>query len=88
MRLAGVTSLTLAPALVHTLSKSEDSKKDVEALSLFKQGTESQGQARERLSFIDDEIKFRKAFAKSEGGKGQLKITQVHTISSANGHER
>ncbi|KAL2043781.1 hypothetical protein N7G274_003300 [Stereocaulon virgatum] len=80
MRLAGVTSLTLAPALVHTLSKSEDSKKEVEALSLFKQGSESQGQASERLSLIDDEIKFRTAFAKSEGGKGQLKTMQAIDI--------
>ncbi|KAL8738687.1 MAG: hypothetical protein Q9181_000571 [Wetmoreana brouardii] len=31
----------------------------------------------EKLSFVDDESKYRLAFAKSDGGKGQLKTTQA-----------
>ena len=77
MRLAGVTSLTLAPALIDTLSKSEESEEKVMDLSLFKQETNSTGDEIERLSFLDDENKFRKTFAKSEGGKGQSKTAQV-----------
>ncbi|KAK3167555.1 hypothetical protein OEA41_010682 [Lepraria neglecta] len=69
MRLAGVTSLTLAPALIDTLSKSEEPEEKVVDLSLFKQETNSTGDEIERLSFLDDENKFRKTFAKRQGTK-------------------
>lgn len=36
----------------------------------------------EKLSFIDDESKYRLAFAKSDGGKAQMKTTQVRTSIS------
>ena len=85
MRLAGVTSLTLAPALIDTLSKSEESEEKVMNLSLFKQETNSTEDEIERLSFLDDENKFRKTFAKSEGGKGQSKTAQVRNLVASIG---
>ena len=36
----------------------------------------------EKMSFIDDESKYRLAFAKSDGGKAQMKTTQVCTYTS------
>ena len=38
----------------------------------------------DKLSFIDDESKFRLAFAKSDGGKAQMKTTQVCASASFN----
>ena len=35
----------------------------------------------EKMSFVDDESKYRLAFAKSDGGKAQMKMTQVCTSS-------
>ena len=36
--------------------------------------------AMEKMTFVDEESKYRLAFAKSDGGKGQLKMTQVRAL--------
>ena len=77
MTVAGVDSLTVAPALLHTLSKAEDSEETLAKRSLFNKKTTSQEQKGERISFIDDESKFKQAFAKSDIGKGQVKTQKV-----------
>ncbi|KAK3172570.1 hypothetical protein OEA41_005894 [Lepraria neglecta] len=82
VKLAGVASLTIAPNLLHTLSKSEELESQLADRSLFQEKAMLEGQAVEHTTFIDDEAKFREAFAKSAGGKGQIKTAQAIEIFS------
>ena len=82
MKLAGVASLTVAPDLLRTLSKTEEQESELVDRSLFVERTRIKGQETEHKAFIDNETGYRKAFAESEGGKGQVKTAQVYTPSS------
>ncbi|KAL9125935.1 MAG: hypothetical protein Q9217_004930 [Psora testacea] len=77
MRLAGSSSMTIAPALLRELSGTNEAEAEVASRSLFKKGAKAQEQVTERVSFIDDEIKYREAFVKSDSGKGEGKTAQV-----------
>ena len=77
MKLAGVASLTVAPDLLRTLSKTEEQESELVDRSLFVERTKIKDQETEYNTFIDDETGYRKAFAESEGGKGQVKTAQV-----------
>jgi transaldolase len=77
MQLAGVAALTLPPTLLHPLSHTNEPEDKVVDCSLFKPASKVQEQEMERKSFIDEEAKYREAFAKSDGGKGKVKTTQV-----------
>jgi len=78
MRLAGIDSLTVAPDLLRTLSKTEESASNVAAMSVFEQ--DAQAIQIERMSFVNDEVRFREAFAKSDDGKGPVKTAQAIAI--------
>jgi transaldolase len=82
MQLAGVAALTLPPTLLHPLSHTNEPEDKVKDCSLFKHASKVEEQEMERKSFIDDETKYREAFAKSDGGKGKVKTTQVRTEHS------
>lgn len=77
MQVAGVAALTLPPTLLRPLSEMTEPEAKVTALSLFNHKTKVEGQEMERRSFVDEEAQFREAFAKSDGGKGKVKTTQV-----------
>ena len=77
MQLAGVAAFTIAPGLLQSLSETNEPIANVAPLSLFKSGTQTAKHETPRLSFIDDEARYRKAFAARDGGKGQLKTKQV-----------
>src|SRR5271154_3417239 len=66
MQLAGVAALTLPPTLLQALSATEEPEGQLAGLSLFKPKA-VQEEDMERKSFINDEAKFREAFAKSDG---------------------
>ncbi|KAG9241340.1 hypothetical protein BJ878DRAFT_578322 [Calycina marina] len=76
MKLAGIAALTLPPGLMSGLRDTEDSEDEVFNLSIFDHKTDD-SQASKRLSFIDDEAKFREAFSQRENGKGQSKTNQA-----------
>lgn len=80
MRLSGVDSLTVSPALLQTLSKTEESESNIVDLSVFKKDSKGQEQNTERMKFIDDETAYREAFAKSGDGKGPVKTAQVWKV--------
>lgn len=80
MKLAGIQSLTIAPDLLRTLSDTTEPEKETSERSMFKKNTRAEGQALEYTSYVDDESKFRKSFARSEGGKGQVKTSQVRAL--------
>lgn len=82
MKLAGVASLTIAPDLLQILSKTEEQESELVGRSLFVEGTKIQDQETEHKTFIDDETEYRRAFAESESGKGQVKTAQVYATLS------
>lgn len=76
-QLAEIDSMTVAPDLLRTLSKTEEPDVDATESSIFKQETKEQVQVRELTSFINDETRYREAFTKSYEGKGAWKTKQV-----------
>lgn len=78
-QLAGVNSMTVAPELLRTLSKTEEPKIDVTDSSIFERDTKATEQTIEVHSFMNDEKKYREAFARSYGGKGAWKTQEVGT---------
>ena len=79
-QLAGVDSMTIAPGLLRMLSKTEESEVDVTATSIFSRGTKASEQTIGPHSFVNDEKKYREAFARSYDGKGAWKTEQVRAI--------
>ena len=83
-QLAGVASITLAPPLVHELAGMQENVTSLELRSLFKtvhaDCAPGGAAAAERLSYINDEQKYRKAYHTSEGGKGRWKTDQVSLL--------
>lgn len=82
MRLAGIASLTIAPDLLRTLSKMEELESELVGRSLVLKKTENEDEGTEYKTFINDETEYRKGFAESDGGKGQVKTAQVYAPSS------
>ena len=80
MQLAGVASLTVAPALLHLLADTKESQEEVTPRSLFKEKATAEEAEMEYKSFINDETKFREAFARRENGNGQVKTKQVQAL--------
>ena len=77
MQLAGVSAFTVAPALLEALREAEEPEAKVAEMSLFKDQARVAEQEMERTTFVNDEGKFREAFTKRDGGKGQVKTRQV-----------
>ena len=77
IRLAGSSSMTIAPTLLRELSETQETEADLTSRSLFQGETNTQDQGAEHISFINDEVKYRAAFAKSISGKGTAKTAQV-----------
>lgn len=77
-QLAGVDSMTIAPELLRILSKTEEPEVDITKSSIFARETNiSDHQTTEKHSFVNDEKKYREAFARSYGGKGAWKTQEV-----------
>ncbi len=77
MQLAGVHALTIPPNLLQSLSDTEEPEAKLAAQSMFKRDKDAEEQQMERMSFIDDENKYREKFTKSDGGNGERKTRQV-----------
>ena len=80
-QLAGVSSLTIAPELLQKLSETQEDLAEAARESIFTQkegNRSSRGIGRlEPRSYLKDETAYREAFAKSYGGKGEVKTKQV-----------
>ncbi|MCJ1281404.1 hypothetical protein MMC26_000723 [Xylographa opegraphella] len=76
MQLAGVAAFTIAPSLLRALSETKELEKMVAERSLFNNKIYS-AQSMQRTSFMDDEEKYREAFANRDSGKGQVKTKQA-----------
>lgn len=79
-KLAGVSSVTIAPPLLRTLSETYEEEAEASRHSIFARNPESEdGERRysETKSFLDNEVAFREAFAKGYGGKGEARTKQV-----------
>ncbi|KAL9103487.1 MAG: hypothetical protein Q9163_001483 [Psora crenata] len=81
MCLAGSSSMTVAPTLLRELFDTHDTKAALASRSLFQEKVKAQEQGVERISFINDETKYREAFAKSNDGKGAAKTAQSFRAS-------
>ncbi|KAL9120198.1 MAG: hypothetical protein Q9187_003252 [Circinaria calcarea] len=77
MQLAGVAAFTIAPGYLQAMLERDEPEAKVAELSLFKDITKSTEQGIERTSFVNDEERYREAFASRDGGKGQVKTRQV-----------
>ncbi|KAL9610233.1 MAG: hypothetical protein Q9167_005055 [Letrouitia subvulpina] len=77
LAIAGVDSLTIAPALLRTLSEADELEETVKDLSLFEKEDSTKAKQIEHLSFVNDEAGFREAFSKANGGQGVTKTQQV-----------
>lgn len=74
--LSGVEAITIPVNVLKTLATTEADEETLKKKSLFN-ATEYQTLYLEKVSFIDDEDKYRKAFGKRDNGKGQERTTQV-----------
>lgn len=77
MLLAGVAALTLPAPLLSGLRSTKEPEAKVAARSLFGQATHTEEQETEKKTFVEDEGRYREEFAKSYGGKGLRKTTEV-----------
>ena len=76
-QLAGVDSMTIAPELLRTLSETHEAEISVTNSSIFEGEKKVSGQKIEVHSFVNEEVKYREAFAKRNGGKGEWKTQEV-----------
>ena len=79
-KLAGVASLTIAPALLHTLAETKEEEAEASRDSLFTNNPEKaevENGYPKPQSFLNNEMAYREAFAKRYSGKGEAKTKQV-----------
>ena len=79
-KLAGVASMTIAPALLHTLAETQEVEAEASRDSLFAKNPDDvhgkDGHSKPQ-SFLNNEMAYREAFARSYAGKGEAKTKQV-----------
>ena len=75
--LAGVTSMTVAPELLRTLSTIEVDEANIGEASLFRKGNNADKDRLERKTYKQDEQRWRQDFARAYNGKGQRKTEDV-----------
>ena len=83
-QLAGVDSMTIAPELLRTLSETHEAEIDIRISSIFERETKASGQKKEVQRFVNEEEKYREAFARSYGGKGEWKTQEVRPCMALN----
>ena len=79
-KLAGVSSLTIAPGLLRTLAETDEEAAEASRESMFTGNAENQDGEKgytESKSFLNNEVAFREAFARSYDGKGESKTKEV-----------
>lgn len=84
--LAGVASLTVAPALLRTLAETHELEAEASRDSMFNQKAEGADRINEGFepkSFLNNEKAWREDFARSYGGKGEAKTKQVSLDTSS-----
>lgn len=74
--LAGVAAMTIPGDMLRELRGAEGLVNELEARSLFNHNSITDAQL-ELQTYINDEQKYRSDFARSAGGRGQMKTTQV-----------
>jgi hypothetical protein len=75
INLAGGDAMTLPAEVLEELSKMPGEKEDLEARSVFRTDSHNPTKQFERLSYIDDRVKFLRAF--TANGKGKSKTEDV-----------
>ena len=83
-QLAGVDSMTIAPELLRTLSETHEAEISIRYSSIFERETKASGQNIEVQRFINEERKYREAFARSYSGKGEWKTQEVRPFVALN----
>ena len=81
-KLAGVASVTVAPALLHTLAETQGTAAEAWRESLFFKDPEKKKETDAAIggsqqTFLNDETAYREAFARRYAGKGESKTKQV-----------
>ena len=80
-KLAGVSSVTVAPALLHTLAETQGDAAEAWRESLFFKDPEKKETDAAigglQQTFLNDETAYREAFARRYAGKGETKTKQV-----------
>lgn len=76
-QLAGVDSMTIAPELLRTLSETHEAEIGITNSSIFEGEIKASGQKIGVHSFVNEERKYREAFAKRYDGKGEWKTQEV-----------
>ena len=76
IRLAGAQTMTLAPIVIKGLSQWQELETSLAKQSMY---TQENGRKREQesVSYMSDEIGWRKAFERYDNGKGAVKTAQV-----------
>lgn len=73
LQLAGVAAMTIPSGQLDELASTDRPESEVESLSLF--GVK--GKAMEKMSYVNDEERFRAAFGTFAGGRGEMKTKDV-----------
>ena len=85
-RLAGVAAVTVAPDLLRALADTEELASETARISIFEdQNAQTLKTVHERETFVNDERKYREAFARSNGGKGAQRTKEVRKIPADDG---
>lgn len=76
LQLAGVAAMTIPSGQLDELASTNRPESEVESLSLFR----VKGKAMEKMSYVNDEEKFRAAFGTFAGGRGEMKTKDVSSF--------
>ena len=69
--------MTIAPALLQELSETHAPEAEIQEKSIFGKAVKQREDTFKPLPYINDEDKWRNAFAKNDGGKGKVKTEQA-----------
>ena len=76
LQLAGVAAMTIPSGQLDELASKDRPESEVESLSLFR----VKGKAMEKMSYVNDEERFRAAFGEFAGGRGEMKSKDVSSF--------
>jgi hypothetical protein len=83
--LSGVASITIPPAVLQELALREQDVGELEKLSLFSKQPATD-EYLTKVSFVNSEEKYREAFSKRDGGKGETRTK--HAIEIFGGYQK
>jgi transaldolase len=83
--LSGVASITIPPEVLEVLARREEEVDKLQEISLFSKGPTTDEHLT-KVSYVNSEEKYREAFSKRDGGKGESRTK--HAIEIFSGYQK